>query len=60
MNSLHDKIALLGAEALSDKELLTVLTEDETIAEALLTAAGGSFAKLSQFDLSRLLSLIHI
>ncbi len=28
MNSLHDKIALLGAEALSDKELLTVLTED--------------------------------
>ncbi len=54
MNSLYDKIALLGAEALSDKELLTVLTEDETIAEALLTAAGGSFAKLSQFDLSRL------
>ena len=54
MDSLNDKIALLGAEALTDKELLTILTEDETIAEALLTAAGGSSAKLSQFDLSRL------
>lgn len=54
MDSLNDKIALLGAEALTDKELLTILTEDETIAEALLAAAGGSSAKLSQFDLSRL------
>ncbi|MDE5963076.1 MAG: JAB domain-containing protein [Alistipes sp.] len=54
MDSLNDKIALLGAEALTDKELLTILTDDETTAEALLTAAGGSSAKLSQFDLSRL------
>jgi len=54
MDSLNDKIALHGAESLTDKELLTVLTGDETIAEQLLTEVGGSIERLNHLNLSRL------
>ncbi len=54
MDSLNDKIALHGAESLTDKELLTVLTGDETIAEQLLTEVGGSIERLGRLNLSRL------
>ncbi len=54
MDSLNDKMALHGAEALSDAELLTVLTGDETTAEALLKEVGGSLARLNALDQSRL------
>ncbi len=54
MDSLNDKIALHGAESLTDKELLTVLTGDETIAEQLLTEVGGSVERLGRLNLSRL------
>ncbi|MDE5815151.1 MAG: DNA repair protein RadC [Alistipes sp.] len=47
-------MALHGAEALSDAELLTVLTGDETTAEALLKEVGGSLARLNALDQSRL------
>ena len=54
MQPLPDKLALRGPEALTDHELLTLLVGDETVAEALLTTAGGSLARLAQFDRSRL------
>ena len=54
MNPIPDKLALHGPESLSDKELLTLLTGDEALAGALLEAAGGSLARLAQFDRSRL------
>lgn len=53
-DSLNDKIALHGAESLTDKELLTLLTGDETIAELLLTEVGGSIDRLGRLNLSRL------
>lgn len=40
--------------ALTDRELLTLLTDDEPVAEALLAAAGGSLSNLATKDLSRL------
>lgn len=54
MDSLNDKMALHGAEALSDMDLLTVLTGDEAIAEALLQEAGGSLVRLNAIGQSRL------
>ncbi len=54
MDSLNDKIALHGTESLTDKELLTVLTGDETIAEQLLTEVRGSIERLGRLNLSRL------
>ncbi|MCM1301535.1 MAG: JAB domain-containing protein [Alistipes senegalensis] len=54
MDSINDKIALHGAEALSDTELLTVLTGDEAVAKALLKEAGGSLVRLNALDQSRL------
>lgn len=54
MDSLNDKIALRGAESLSDKELLTMLTGDEATAETLLEETGGSIEKLARLNLSRL------
>ncbi|MDE7450946.1 MAG: JAB domain-containing protein, partial [Alistipes sp.] len=47
-------MALHGAEALSDAELLTVLTGDETTAEALLKEVGGSLVRLNSLNQSRL------
>ncbi len=54
MDSLNDKMALHGAEALSDMDLLTVLTGDEAVAEALLKEAGGSLVRLNAIGQSRL------
>ena len=54
MDSLNDKIALHGAESLTDKELLTLLTGDETIADLLLTEVGGSLERLGRLNPSRL------
>ncbi len=54
MKNLYDKVASRGAEALTDRELLMLLTDDEAVAEALLAAAGGSLNTLASKDLSRL------
>lgn len=54
MDSLNDKIALYGAESLSDKELLTMFTGDEATSETLLEETGGSIEKLARLNLSRL------
>lgn len=51
---LHDKMAVRGVEALDDRELLTLLTEDEQLAGALLDAAGDSLARLADEDVARL------
>ncbi len=54
MEDLHDKLALVGAEALTDRELLTLLTGEAGTADALLSAAGGSLARLSRMETARL------
>lgn len=54
MNRIPDTLAMRSPESLSDRELLQLLTGDETLADALLAAAGGSLARLAQFDRSRL------
>ena len=43
-----------GAEALSDCELLALLTGDDLTAEALLSASGGSLVRLAAEDMARL------
>lgn len=53
-DSVADKMAARGVGALSDRELLTLLTGDETLAEALLAASGGSLARLAAEDTARL------
>ncbi len=54
MDAVADKMASRGVESLSDRELLTLLTGDETLADALLQAAGGSLLRLSREDTARL------
>ncbi len=54
MEDLHDKLALVGAETLTDRELLTLLTGEAETADALLSAAGGSLARLSRMETARL------
>ncbi len=54
MEDLHDKLALVGAETLTDRELLTLLTGEAGTADALLSAAGGSLARLSRMETARL------
>lgn len=54
MKNLHDKLAARGARSLDDDELLALLTDDFRTAEALLTASGGSLARLAAEELSRL------
>lgn len=54
MKNIYDKLASRGAGALSDKELLAVLTDDLRMAETLFDAAGGSLARLASEDLARL------
>lgn len=39
-------MAARGVDALTDRELLSLLTEDEQSAEALLAAYGGSLARV--------------
>lgn len=54
MKNIYDKLASRGAGALSDKELLAVLTDDLRLAEGLFDAAGGSLPRLAAEDLARL------
>lgn len=43
-----------GIGSLDDRELLTLLTDDEQLAGTLLESAGGSLARLADEDLARL------
>lgn len=43
-----------GIGSLDDRELLTLLTDDEQLARALLESGGGSLARLADEDLARL------
>ena len=45
MTTISDKMAARGVGALTDRELLTLLTEDEQRADALLAACGDSLAR---------------
>lgn len=52
--NVADKMSTWGMEALSDADLLTLLTGDEQLAEALLAACGGSLARLTAEPEARL------
>lgn len=52
MNTLRDKIGLHGAEALTDSELVALLTDDVALSEQLL--AEHTLAELVEMDLPRL------
>ena len=54
MKEIADKMLARGAEALSDCELLALLTGDDLTAEALLSASGGSLVRLAAEDMARL------
>jgi len=54
VKNIVDKLASRGAEALTDLELLTLLTGAETTADALLHAASGSLARLAAEPEARL------
>ena len=54
VKNICDKLASRGAGALTDSELLAVLTDNIPLAETLLAAAGGSLARLAAEDLARL------
>lgn len=54
MKNILDKMASRGVESLSDCELVTLLTEDEQQAEALLAAYGGSLARIGDESEARL------
>ena len=47
-------MAARGVESLTDRELLTLLTEEESYADALLEACGGSLARIAAEGESRL------
>ena len=54
MKTIADKMAARGVDALTDRELLSLLTEDEQSAEALLAAYGGSLARVGSEEAARL------
>lgn len=54
MKNIYDKLASRGVNALSDKELLAVLTGDMQTAGALFLASGGSLVRLASEELPRL------
>lgn len=54
MKTIADKMAARGVEALDDRELLALLTEDEQLAGALLAACGNSLARIGSADAARL------
>ena len=47
MTTISDKMAVRGVGALTDRELLTLLTEDGQRADALLAACGDSLARIA-------------
>ena len=53
MQEFREKLALRGAEALADVELLALLLEDRTLAEALIKEVG-SLVNIANMPLSRL------
>ena len=54
MTRIADKVALRGIGALDDRELLTLLTDDEPTADALLSACGGSLVRIADEEVARL------
>lgn len=46
MDNLRNKMTSRGVEALDDRELLSLLVEDEQLADLLLSTCGGSLARL--------------
>ena len=54
MTTIAQKMAARGVESLTDRELLTLLTEEERYADALLDACGGSLARIAAQGESRL------
>ena len=47
MQDLRNKMASRGVESLDDRELLSLLVEDEQLAEVLLATYGGSLSRLA-------------
>lgn len=54
MTTIAQKMAARGVESLTDRELLTLLTDEEAYADALLEACGGSLARIAAESESRL------
>ncbi len=54
MNLLISKLANRGADALTDRELLTLLLDDETLADALIEECHGALGKLADKETPRL------
>lgn len=54
MKQIADKMAARGVAALDDRELLTLLLEDEQAADALWQASGESLERLARTELPRL------
>ena len=56
MKSLHDKISLYGASALSDEEIIGIIIDDKSLAERLVAKhelkdiVGGDIARLRMFE----------
>lgn len=54
MNQITDKMTARGVGALDDREVLTLLVEEDPLAGALLDAAGGSLSRLADEPIARL------
>ena len=54
MKNILDKMASRGVEALSDRELLALLTDDEQLAEVVLSPYDGSLARIGDQPEARL------
>lgn len=54
MKNLADKVSSRGVGALTDCELLTLLTEDMQLAESLMSVCDGSLVRLGEISESRL------
>ena len=54
MKNILEKMASRGVEALSDRELLALLTDDEQLAEVVLSAYDGSLARIGDQPEARL------
>ncbi|WP_417016190.1 JAB domain-containing protein [Alistipes sp.] len=54
MQNIRNKMTSRGVEALDDRELLSLLLEDEQLAEVLLSTYGGSLSRLTSEPEARL------